>query len=104
MSRPSIDALNRYQQAGRLRGMTLSDLEGVYRGEGVVLQRSEIEAERAGRHILEGGNTLDCPLPGTAGYARLFCQDHGAYQPRSPRVREVAEQERGSGPGVASAR
>jgi hypothetical protein len=102
--RPSVDALLKYQLAGHLRGLTVSDLESLYREEGIVLQRAEVDGERAGRHILEGGDALDCPLPGTAGYARLFCQDHGSYQPRSQRVRELAEEARSSGRGVASAR
>jgi hypothetical protein len=32
------------------------------------------------------------PQPGTAGYTRLFAGEHRAYQPRSPRVKELAEQ------------
>lgn len=43
-------------------------------------------------HVLDGGTSLTAPLPGTAGYARLFGQEHGPYRPRSDEVRRMVEQ------------
>lgn len=96
--KPSEDALLRYQQAGFLRDMTAADLENLYRDERILLEPEEIdqslereEDETAVLHVLEGGRSLECPLPGTAGFARLFCQEHPPYRPRSERVRQLAD-------------
>ncbi len=88
---PSQATLERYQRAGNLTGMTASDLENLYREEGITL-RWEDNVGRSRKHILEGGDTLVAPEAGSAGYARLFGQTHPAYRPRSKAVRELAEQ------------
>ena len=44
------------------------------------------------RHVLEGGNTLAMPMPGTMGYNRLFCAEHPPYVPRTKRCAELKEQ------------
>lgn len=88
--RPSLEALRHYQRAGNLTSLSLVDLENLYRAEGIQL---ELEEKRGltGRHILEGGPSLICPLPGSVGYLRLFGQEHAPYQPRSGEVRALAE-------------
>jgi hypothetical protein len=90
---PSSDALRRYQQAGFLEGFTVAQLEGLYRAEKIALSLEEQDG-RADLHVLEGGKSLVCPLPGSAGYQRLFCQEHRKYRARSGEVRKVARQYR----------
>ena len=93
---PTHDALGRYQSKGRLLGMTLSDLRELYRAEGIVVDPSD-ELQKVGVHVLEGGNSLACPQAGTAGFARLFGQDHPAYVARSDEVRAIVATLRGEG-------
>ena len=85
--KPSQAALNYYQKSGYLEGMSVSELEELYRGEGIVWEGPE--ALRS-RHVLEGGKSLETPLAGTAGFARLFGQPHPAYAPRTGAVRAAA--------------
>lgn len=89
VSRPSQQVLSRYQAAGHLEGMTTVELENLYREEGIKLSPEDLGG-KPHRHILEGGDSLVPPLAGTAGYARLFCQEHAAYQARSAAVKEIA--------------
>lgn len=96
---PSNETMARYHQAGNLTSMTASDLENLYREEGITL-RWEDNVGKSRKHILEGGDTLVAPEPGTAGYARLFGQGHPAYQPRSKVVKELAEQLTGKASGA----
>jgi len=86
--RPSEQVLAQYQAAGNLTGMTLAQLEGLYRAEGIKLSLQE-EGGRAGLHVLEGGSSLECPMPGSAGFKRLFCQEHLSYVPRSQQVKDL---------------
>jgi hypothetical protein len=98
VSRPSYRVLQRYQRAGNLVGMTLPDLEELYRAEGIKLSLDEEETHHASLHILEGGRSLECPLPGTAGYARLFGQEHPPYKAGSDLVKRVLAERRSSAP------
>jgi hypothetical protein len=102
--RPSHEVLLRYQQAGFLQGLTLERLGDLYRAEGIKLEEAGSDAARGGAHVLEGGASLECPLPGTTGYARLFGQEHPAYRPKSKEVSELAAKLRGQVQPVASAR
>ena len=88
---PSPEALADYQKAGFLLGMTVNELEQLYREEGI---RWTLQDENGtpGLHVLEGGKSLVCPRPGSVGYARLFGDRHGPYRPTSKRVRELAAQ------------
>ncbi len=86
---PSAEALSRYQQAGFLSGMTLGELESLYRDEKITWTIQD-EKGSPKLHVLEGGTSLLCPLPGTTGFARLFGQRHGPYAAKSPRVQELA--------------
>jgi hypothetical protein len=101
--KPSHEVLLRYQQAGFLQDLTLERLCDLYRAEGVNLDQSGAEAARGGAHVLEGGASLECPLPGTAGFARLFGQEHAAYKPKSKEVSELAARLRGQVQPVAAA-
>lgn len=85
---PSEEVLEEYQKAGFLRDMTVTDLEQLYREEGI---RWTIQDENGtpGLHVLEGGKSLLCPRPGSVGYARLFGARHGPYRPTSKRVKEI---------------
>lgn len=88
---PTEETLSAYQRAGFLQGFSLNDLIDLYKEEGIWLENySQDPGPR--RHILEGGNSLYTPEPGSAGFARLFGQSHGRYQARSARVQELAEQ------------
>jgi hypothetical protein len=71
--------------------MTTVDLENLYREEGIALT-VEDQQGRSRKHILEGGDSLVAPLPGTAGFARLFDQMHPPYQPRSQAVQDLVRQ------------
>ncbi len=88
---PSAKALDDYQRAGFLLGMTPGELESLYRDEGITWTTQD-EYGTPGLHILEGGHSLVSPYSGTTGYARLFDMDHGAYQPKSPRVIALRQQ------------
>ncbi|MGQ0628614.1 MAG: hypothetical protein ACT4PL_11005 [Phycisphaerales bacterium] len=85
---PSEEAMSRYQRAGNLPGMLVSDLENLYRAEGITW-RVEDEAGKTPLHVLEGGTSLVAPQAGTAGFARLFCQDHEPYKARSKELAET---------------
>ncbi len=89
--KPSYEVLEDYQRAGFLTEMSLGELEDLYRYEEI-----ELDDDDAGRfpglHVLEGGRSLASPQPGTAGYARLFCQQHPPYHPKSAEVRELVSQ------------
>lgn len=88
---PSERVLDQYQDAGYLRGFTLSDLRELYRSEGIAWSVEDQDGY-VDRHVLEGGRSLVSPLVGTAGFARLFGQLHPDYQPRTPRVAELKEE------------
>ncbi len=89
--RPTDEVLQHYQQAGYLQDLTLIDLENLYREEGILLDLLEAPSGRAGLHVLEGGDSLVCPMAGSVGYVRLFCQEHPPYRPKSDRVKELAQ-------------
>ena len=96
VSTPSQAALDAYQSAGYLTGMTLRELEDLYREEGIVMgsgmERSPIELKNPSfRHVLEGGRGLFTPQPGSMGYKRLMFQRHDPYEPTLRRVRALAE-------------
>lgn len=88
-SRPSPEALARYQAAGRLLGYTTNDLENLYRGEGIALTAEEAGAASA--HVLEGGRSMVPPRPGSAGYQRLFGGAHPPYRPVSDALKRAVE-------------
>lgn len=89
--KPSYATLADYQRAGYLSGWSLDQLEQLYRDEGILWDANDA-AGYPGLHVLEGGNSLVAPLPGTDGYARLFCQEHPAYVPKSPTVAQVMDE------------
>lgn len=88
--RPTAEVMERYRRAGNLTDLTASDLENIYREEGI---RLSVEDQKGGsaKHILEGGDSLVCPLPGTTGYQRLFGQIHRPWQPRGAALRDYLE-------------
>jgi hypothetical protein len=88
--RPSQEVLAHYQSAGHLVGMTVADLESLYHDEGISLGPDMTPGRNAPLHVLEGGNSLECPLAGSAGFARLFCQPHAPYVPKTRQARELA--------------
>lgn len=79
--RPSLSVLRQYQAAGNLLDYSINDLANLYREEGVRLDISPREAVGA-RHILEGGDTLESPIAGSAGFLRLFCTEHPPWVSR----------------------
>lgn len=85
---PTIDVLSDIQRRGYLAGYTLGQFQDLYLAEGI--EPTPDDNALPLLHVLEGGPSLACPLPGTAGYARLFTQPHGMYQPRSDKVRQAA--------------
>ncbi len=88
--RPTEEVLTSYQRAGHLQRMSLSDLEQLYRQEKIELDARQ-GSPFVGRHVLEGGASLVPPVPGTAGFARLFGQTHPRYEPRTAKVRKLSE-------------
>ena len=91
---PSAATIARYHAKGRLKNMTAVELENLYREEGIALAVEDQRGESR-KHILEGGTSLVCPLAGSTGYARLFCQTHQPYQPKSEALRRAIEEQRG---------
>lgn len=98
--RPSLEALKHYQSAGNLTDLSLIDLENLYRAEGIQLELEEKNG-LTGRHILEGGPSMICPLPGSVGYLRLFGQEHPPYQPKSKELRAVLDRWKNEAKGAA---
>ncbi len=97
---PTLEVLERYQAAGRLRDLTLADLRNLYAAEGIILDPNDPRLVGE-RHVLEGGRSLVAPQAGTAGYTRVFCRGHLPYAARSKEVRErqAAEKAKGAGGG-----
>ncbi len=89
VSPPTQQVLDSYKQAGQFYGKTLNDLRELYRAEGIQLT-TEDQGGFVGRHVLEGGNSLVSPLPGTTGFVRLFGQLHSPYHPKSQEVAQLA--------------
>lgn len=99
---PTPETMRRYHDAGNLTWMSSAELANLYREEGFTF---EVEEQRGGsrRHVLEGGTSLVCPLPGTIGYQRLFAREQRAYEPRSAALREAIARHR-TGSVLGSAR
>ncbi len=76
---PSEKVLREYQQAGLPGWVNVADLERMYAEEGVILPGAG--SMPTGRHVLEGGNAFYTPPAGSAGFVRLFCQQHSQYTP-----------------------
>ncbi|GJQ30600.1 MAG: hypothetical protein HBSAPP03_24840 [Phycisphaerae bacterium] len=95
---PSAEVMAQYHEAGNLTWMTSSDLANLYREEGITFTIEE-QHGKSRRHILEGGDSLVCPLPGTAGYQRLFARPHAPYEPRSKALQAAIERLRGAAAG-----
>jgi hypothetical protein len=94
-SRPSPRVMQRYHDAGNLSALTLTDLENLYREEGITWTIEDQTGQMV-RHILDGGTSLIPPLPGTLGYQRLFAAPHEPYRPQTDSLRAAiaAEQAR----------
>ena len=88
---PTQETLSAYQRSGYLRELALNDLLEIYREEGIVLADTAVDGG-FGLHILEGGNWLFTPVPGSAGSLRLFGQEHSSYVPKSDRVKSLMQQ------------
>ncbi len=98
---PSAATMARYHRAGNLLEMTSADLESLYREEGIALSVEDARGESRA-HVLEGGDSLVCPLAGSAGYARLFGQEHPAYVAKSARCKELSARVRAAVAGRGS--
>lgn len=90
---PTPDYFIACRRLGLFAGMQFQDLLDLYKAEEIQLVGIDADATQ-GRHILEGGSWLYTPLPGTAGFSRLFTTEHPPFEPRSTLVRERAEIER----------
>ena len=99
VSTPSRAALEAYQMDGHLEEFTLDDLKALYEAEDILIgsgaeDRPGRRRNPSYRHILEGGRGLFTPEPASMGYKRLMFQTHPPYEPRSEKVRELAERMR----------
>lgn len=94
---PTAEVMAQYHAAGNLTWMTSSDLANLYREEGIALTIEDQQGQSR-RHVLEGGTSLVCPLPGTAGYQRLFAMPHAPYQPRSDALKAAIDRQLGRSP------
>lgn len=83
---PTYDRLREAQQQGLVPGLDLAHLMDLYRQEGILIEGKD-DGE-PGLHVLEGGNWLYSPIPGTVGFARLFGQTWNPYVPRSEALRQ----------------
>lgn len=91
---PSAEVMAQYHAAGNLTWMTSTDLANLYREEGIAFT-IEDQKGTSRRHILEGGDSLVCPLTGTTGYQRLFATLHGPYHPKSDALKAAIERQLG---------
>ena len=96
---PTARVVDEYHRAGNLINLTYVDLENLYREEGFTFT-VEDQAGRSRKHVLEGGGSLVCPLAGTAGYQRLFGNEHPPYMPRSAALQRAIEEERNRKQGL----
>jgi len=87
---PSPRTLAAYQVGGHLLDFTVEDLADLYRAEGIAIGRPAADGRGARLHVLEGGQMLYVPRPGSAGYEWLTYVPKPPYRPRSDRVRELA--------------
>lgn len=87
---PTPAVMQDYYDAGLPRSITTGDLSSMYREEGIIIVANNPTGP-FGRHILEGGDALYSPQAGTTGFVRLMCQGHAPYQPKTARVRALAE-------------
>jgi hypothetical protein len=90
---PTHQTLDDYQRDQNLLNITLAELRRLYDAEGIACT-IEDQQGYADAHLLEGGHSLVCPLPGTTGFTRLFGQKHPPYQPRTDEVTSFAQQHR----------
>jgi hypothetical protein len=94
VARPTQKVLAAYQAGGFLRGLSVRDLEDLYRMEGIQFApgpNSEGKwSHDSYRHILMGGKVLRTPHPYTVGYKQLMCSPHAPYSPDSDRVEQLA--------------
>jgi hypothetical protein len=91
VSMPTSGTVQRYHGAGNLTDLTPTEVENLYSEEGIALSVEDAHG-RSRVHILEGGDSLVPPLPGTAGYARLFGQLHPPYRARSRGLNDFVKQ------------
>ncbi len=99
---PTEQTLASYHESGYLNDITLDQLQEYYRLEGIDWDNQAIAAGTL--HVLEGGTSLACPLPGTAGFARLFGQGHVPYEPKSDEVEDAACKRRSKSAAPAGAK
>ena len=96
VSTPSQAVLQSYQAGGVLTGISVDELEELYRLEGIQIGEGPTHPDdrrhASYQHILDGGSALFTPHPFTMGYKRLMCIPHEPYVPTSARVRELAHQ------------
>lgn len=96
---PTPAVMQDYYDAGLPRSITSDDLASMYREEGIIIVANNPTGQ-FGRHVLEGGDALYSPQAGTTGFVRLMCQGHAPYQPKTSRVRGLADQLRAGGGGA----
>jgi len=93
VSTPTRETLAAYKANGRLTDLGLRDLLDLYADEGIVIGSGgpgRNDRKNSHHHVLEGGNRLFTPVPGSMGYKRLMYDDHRRYKPKSARVRNLA--------------
>lgn len=90
LRKPTLQTLRSYQASGYVTDLNLQDLEELYRLEGIITDDNN-DWVRLGKHVLEGGNHIVPPAAGSSGFLRLFAQYHAPYQPKSQRVRDLAD-------------
>lgn len=84
---PDYELVEQYRAKGLLTSVTLSQLQTYYREEGIAITADN---HRPLRHVLEGGDSLLPPVPGSTGFARIFGELRPRYQPRSETVRRAS--------------
>jgi len=91
---PDDRAMRVYDADGTIPGFTAADIREAYRLE-VVRLTTRDQFGYADKHVIEGGSSLVAPLPGTAGFARLFGTPPPPYRPQTRQVAEWAADVRG---------
>lgn len=99
---PTPDRMSDYYAAGLPRDVTLDQIVEMYNAEGIVI--ADMDPALPGKHLLEGGKWLYTPVGGTTGYARIYGQEHPAYQPTSSLVNELRLRLTSGAPSTVSER
>jgi hypothetical protein len=85
---PSETLLDEYRAAGLPDWVQLADLLAVYREEQIAVVGFERGIPND-RHVADGGRALYAAAAGSAGFLRLYCQEHPPFTSTGPTAQRI---------------